>query len=187
MGFGDDDDLSFCLTISKGIKHDVMLGILGQQQILAKHRSFEDFDWSVYKPGLTGLLNVFEVGDFLVTVESNGFLGVARRTITKVARLGGLSHYVAIQHSSAPGFYQYVEVQDGTIVANFDPASDPSPECVADFFRAKDGGQTPTVRAAMVDAVEYRLSAPDQPFKVQDKWLTDETVTYSIDYRTDRA
>lgn len=179
MRFVDDDDLSFCLTISAGIKTDVMLDILGRQEALPEPQTFDDFVWDTHQPGRNGLLNVFEEDGFLITVENNGFLGVARRTINKVARLGGINHYVAIYHSSGNGGYQYVEVQDGTIVANFDPVTDEAPPAVADFFHPGDD-QTAT-RYGMIKAVEYRLET-----SVLQEWLETPTTTYLIDYRTDR-
>lgn len=179
MRFVDDENLSFCLTISTGIKRDDLLYILGRVEMLPEPKAFDDFVWETHQPGKKGLLNVFEDGDFLVTVENNGFLGVARRTVTKTADIPGISHYAAIYHSSGNAGYQYVETQDGTVVANFDPVLDEAPDAVADFFLGGEGNLA--TRYAMIDAVEYRMET-----SVLDEWLTQPTDTYVIDYRTDR-
>jgi len=178
--FVEDDDLSFCLTISRDIKPDTMLDILGRVEPLPQPQTFDDFVWDTHQPGRNGLLNVFEPEDGLfVTLENNGYLGVALRTINAVRDLLGVNHYAAIYHSSGNGGYQYVEVQDGTIVANFDPMGDDAPEPLSDFFSR--GEDQPAVRYALTKAIEYRMETP-----VMEEWLTDPTITYLIDYRTDR-
>jgi len=176
MRFVDDDELSFCLTISAGIKRDDLLGILGRVEQLPASQTFDDFVWETHQPGKKGLLNVFEVDDLLITLENNGFLGVARRTINKAADIPGISHYAAIYHSSGNAGHQYVEVQDGTIVANFDPLLDEAPEAVVDFFP-----ENSNTRRGMIQAIEYRMET-----KVCPEWLADRADTYIIDYRTDR-
>ena len=179
MRFVDDDELSFCLTISSGIKLDDLLDILGRVETLPKPQTFDDFAWDTHQPGKKGLLNVFEQGEFLVTLENNGFLGVARRTINKVADLSGEVHYVGFYHSAGNSGHQYVEVQDGLIIANFDPLLDEAPEAVSDFFLPETvQGAT---RYAMVKAAEYRMETT-----VKQEWLEEPTTTYMIDYRTDR-
>lgn len=177
--FVDDDDLSFCLTISTGIKKDELLAILGRVEALSVPQTFDDFAWDTHQPGKKGLLNVFEEDEFLVTLENNGFLGVARRTINKVAAMNGLSHYVAFYHSAGNAGYQYVEVQDGLVIANFDPVLDEAPEAVVDFFLG--GENQKATRYNMVRAAEYRMETEVKP-----EWLEQATATYVIDYRTDR-
>src|SRR5689334_15656150 len=151
MRFVDDDELSFCLTISTGIKRGELLNILGVVEELEVPQTFDDFAWDTHQPGKRGLLNVFEDGDHLITVENNGFLGVARRTIKKVEGLSGEVHYVSFCHSAGNAGHQYVEVQDGMTIANFDPLLDEAPEAVSDFFT-----DTKEPRRAMVHAAEYR-------------------------------
>lgn len=176
MRFVDDDELSFCLTISTGIKRDMLLAILGRVESLPVPQTFDDFAWDTHQPGKKGLLNVFEDGDFLVTIENNGFLGVARRTINKVCDLGRGTHYVAFYHSSGNGGFQYVEVENGEILANFDPLLDEAPDVVVDFFAGTD-----QPRRAMVLATEHRTAT-----RIKPEWLELATDTYLIDYRADR-
>jgi len=177
--FVDDDELSFCLTISTGIKKGELLSILGVVEELEAPQTFDDFAWDTHQPGKKGLLNVFDEGEFLVTLENNGFLGVARRTINKIALISGEVHYVGFYHSAGNAGHQYVEVQDGLVIANFDPLLDEAPEAVTDFFLPETvQGAT---RYAMVKACEYRMETT-----VKQEWLEDPTTTYVIDYRTDR-
>lgn len=176
-------DKDLCLTVSTGIKPEAMLDILGRQEALPEPQVFGDPSWRVHHlPGRSGLLNVFEEGEFLVTLEANGFLGVTRRTINKIRDMGGLSHYAAICHFSAGGgTYQYVEVQDGIIIANFDPQTEEAPESVADFFTIGDHpDNNRKTMEDMIKAVEYRME-----ISVREKWLDTPTATYLIDYRTD--
>lgn len=180
MRFVDDSEMSFCLTISSGIKRDHMLAILGMVDVLPVPQTFDDFVWETHQPGRKGLLNVFEDGELLVTLENNGYLGVTRRTIKQVEQLTGAFHYVSIYHSSGNNGYQYVEVQDGLILANFDPSQDDAPEVVADFFLG--GEKSEAIRYAMVKAVEYRMETT-----IKEEWLTDRTTTYLIDYNTRAA
>lgn len=181
MRFVDDDDLSFCLTISKGIKPDTILDILGRVEPLPLKQTFDDFVWDKHQPGRNGLLNVFEPADGLfVTLENNGYKGVTRGVIKRVAEIGGINHYAAIYHSSGNAGYQYVEVEDGTITANFDPMTDEAPAPVADFFLRGDNQKA--TRYGMIRALEYRMEMTVEP-----EWLEIPALTYLIDYRTDRS
>jgi hypothetical protein len=174
MRFMEDHELSFCLTISSGIKRDDLLTILGVTEALSVPLGFEDSNELFRQVGKRGMLSVFEYGDFLVTVENSGYLGVTLRTLKKIAELGS-GHYVACYDSGDTG-RQFVEVEDGEIVANFEPMFDSAPDALAVFFSA------PTqAREAMIRALEFRMDTT-----VQDSWLTDKTDTYVIDYRTDR-
>lgn len=179
MRLTEDQDLSFCLTVSTGIDKDVLLAILGRSEDLPEPQTFDDFPEEAYVPGKKGLLNVFEDNGFLITLENTGYLGATRRTINKVAEVTVRTpgHYVAI-YSSFKNFSecQYVEVQDGMVQANFDPNLDEIPELVAQFF----SGQP--VLSSMVNALEYRLETTVKP-----EWLESPTTTYVIDYRTDRV
>ena len=184
MRFVDDDELSFCLTLSTGIKKDELLAILGRVEVLPEPQTFDDFAWDTHQPGKRGLLNVFEQDEFLVTLENNGFMGVAKRTISSIANIYGAVHYVAFYRSSGNAGHQYVEVQDGLIIANFDPLLDEAPEAVSDFFTGAGtdtGDFPPKPRRAMVQAAEYRLETTIKP-----EWLELPTETYVIDYRTNR-
>ena len=184
MRFTDDDDLSFCLTISTGIKRGELLAILGVVEALPLPQTFNDFAYETHQPGRKGLLNVFEDGAFLITVENNGYLGVTRRTVNKVRDIGGLSHYVSLYYSGDNG-HQYVEIESGDVLANFDPAvideipsfllgsSGPGIEFAGDFARQP--------RRSMIRSIEYRMMTTVQP-----AWLEQPTDTYMIDYRTDR-
>lgn len=175
MRFVNDRDLSFCLTISTGVKREDLLNILGKVEELPK-QNFEDFSRESYLPGKNGLLNVFEDDKFLITLENSGYLGVTRRTINKIASIHGASHYTAIYYSSDGNEHQYVEVQDGKIIANFDPLLDPAPATVSGFF-AVDGN----TRECMVTALAYQMNTT-----VWADWLRLPTDTFLIDYRTDR-
>lgn len=181
MRFVDDSELSFCLTISSGIQRDHLLAILGMIEVLPVPQIFDDFVWETHQPGKRGLLNVFQDDeeDLVITLENNGYLGVTRRTINQVSNLLGAFHYAAIYYSSGNNGFQYVEVQDGMVLANFDPSQDEAPEIVADFFL---GGEGPSAtRYAMVKALEYRLETI-----VKAEWLDNRTTTYLIDYDTSR-
>lgn len=186
MRFVDDGELSFCLTISKDIKLDTMLDILGRQEALPELHTFDDFSWDTHQPGRNGLLNVFEHDGFVITVENNGFLGVTRRTIKSIAVLDDISHYAAIYHSAGgSNGYMYCEVQDGTIVANFDPLTDEPPEALIGSspgpgISAADWPRQP--RRSMIKAIEYRMETTVLP-----EWLETPTTTYLIDYRTPRG
>jgi hypothetical protein len=176
MRFVDDDELWFCLTISTGIKRDDLLDILGMVETLSLPHPFDDFVWNPNQSGKRGLLNVFEDGDFLITVENSGLLGVARRSINKVAGRHPAAHYVGIYHDPGSSAHQYVEVDCGVILANFDALLDEAPENVADFFP-----EIRNTRRGMIQAVERRMGITVQP-----EWLEKPTGTYVIDYRTER-
>jgi hypothetical protein len=94
-----------------------------------------------------------------------------------VEQLTGAFHYVSIYQSSGNNGHQYVEVQDGLVLANFDPLLDVAPEVVTDFFLS--GEKSVATRYAMVKAVEYRMET-----EVREEWLADPTTTYLIDYNT---
>lgn len=173
MRFTDDDELSLCLTLSTGISRNDLLNLMGRVETLAIPQGFDDFAWETCEPGKIGLLNLFEDGERLVSLENNGFKGVYRRTINDVAGLPGAYHYVAVYHSSGNGHFQYVEIQDGMILANFDPLTDEAPEVVADFFTK--GGNS---MAEMLKAAEYRMECTILP-----EWLEKPAETFVIDYR----
>ncbi len=174
MRFVDDSELSFCLTMSIGIDRDSLLAILGMVEVLPVPQTFDDFVWEAHQPGEKGLLNVFQCDeeDLIATLENNGHLGVLLRTAHLVSHLPGVFHYVAIYYSDVSKRCQYVEIQDGTVVANFDPTQDKAPEAVIDFF-----GPGSDHRSAMIKALEYRMEVEVKP-----EWLTDRTTTYLIDY-----
>lgn len=176
MRFINDDDLSYCLTVSTGIKRETLLDILGQRGALEKPQTFDDFPKETHQPGKLGLLNVFEESDFLITLENSGYLAATRRTINRIVRLGVPVHYVAImQHSGTIG-RQYVEVQNGEVVANFDPVTEEAPEGFALLFP-----EDANARRSIIEAVKWRMQLP-----VNERWLTEPTQTYIIDYRTPR-
>lgn len=175
MRFVDDDNISFCLTISTGIRKGLMLRILGDELELPHPQRFDDFVWETHQPGKKGLLNLFNEDPFLVTIENNGYLGVTRRTINQVVNIIGVYHYAAIYHSIGNG-YQYVEIQDGMVLADFDPSLDEAPEAVSDFFP-----EGCNVRKGLIDAIEYRMDT-----KIKPEWLETPTETHVIDYNTNR-
>ena len=176
MRFVDDDKLSFCLTVSIGIKRDELLRILGVTEELPEPQAFDNFVYDNYPPGKKGLLNVFEEYPFIATVENSGFLGVARRTLNSIAHIPGPTHYVAIYHSGDNAGHHYAEVKNGLVLANFDPLLDEAEDEMVEFFP-----EIGRVRRGMIDAVEQRSGV-----KIHPEWLTDKTTTYVIDYRTDR-
>lgn len=177
MRFVEDQELSFCMTVSSGIDRDVMLDILGKVDKLPIPQIFDDFAWDINKTaGKTGLLNVFEEGDLLITLENRGYLGARHKTLLKVAAAmaGKIGHYVCILRSFGDdGYYYYAEIQDGMVLASFDPENDEIPEVVEEFFPV--GGD---VRAGMIKALEYRMEVTVKP-----EWMEQSTDTYIIEYR----
>lgn len=175
MRFVDDDDLSFCLTISRRIEHDTLLRVLGHMEALPQPQSFDDFALPPHQKGKTGLLNVFEVDGHLVTLENNGFLGVAYRTQRRLTELAGRGRYLSFYYSSGNRDCQYVEVANGLILADFSPLLDEPPSVLSPLFAEGDGP-----REKMVLAAELRMGVQINP-----DWLTEKTQTYVIDYRAD--
>lgn len=176
MKYLDDYNPSFCLTISTGIKREDLLSILGRVEELPVPQTFDSFAQENYQPGRTGLLNVFEDGEFLVTLENSGFLGVSRQTVNRVAAITGVNHYAALCSSSGKIGFQYVEIQDGMVLVNYAPGLDEIPEILTEFFY--DHG---SIRRGLIEAIEYRMET-----KVESGWFEKPTETYAIDYRIDR-
>jgi hypothetical protein len=172
MRFVDDKGLTLCLTISEGIKRDELLDILGRDEQLPEPHKFDDFPWDSNQAGRMGLLNVFEQDGFLITLENGGFLGVTYRVKRAIAELEGEVHYIALRFSEDN--YQYVEVQDGCVLADFDPAREDMPEIVSHLF---DENNDP--RHWMIQAAEWRL----EEFYIKAEWLELPTDTYVIRYR----
>ena len=177
MSHIEDDGVSFCLTVSRDIDLPTMLMVLGKVEELPEPQMFDDFPEESYIPGEKGLLNVFEEGDFLATLENTGFLGVARRTLLQLVDITKLypGHYVCIYKNVEDNVLRYVEVQDGEILADFDPRWNSIPVIVEDFF-PRVGGSANLL--AMVSALEYRL----EPCVVRQEWFEHPTTTYLIDY-----
>jgi hypothetical protein len=171
MRFVDDKGLSLCLTISEGIKRDTLLEILGRVEELPQPHAFDDFPYDSSQVGRKGLLQVFEDDGFLITVENGGLLGVAFRTARAVADLRGEVHYVALRISEDD--YQYVEVQDGEVLANFNPAHDEMPVIVDHLFADRND-----TRNWMIQATEWRMKT-----SIMEEWLEHPTDTYVIEYR----
>lgn len=170
MRFVDDQDLTFCLTISTGIKRTDLLAILSAVRLLPDPQRFDDFDWKAHKPGQTGLLNVFEVDNHLVTLECNGYLGVTYRVVKMIRSLPGDVHYVATNSGD-----QYVEIKNGEVLANFGIGEDETPEHLARLF---SGGVND--RPGVVAAMEHSMG-----IKVDPEWLVWPTDTYFVDYTVD--
>lgn len=179
MRYVEDGDLSLCMTVSTGVGRDEILKILGAKDQLPEPKSFDDFPKGKYKPGKTGLLNVIGRDNFLVTLENSGFLGVTHGTMHRVATLTvrTLGHFTAVLFAPSGLGYQYVEVEDGLVVANFDPMSDNAPDAVEQFFTNLDE----KIPMRMISALAYRMEVP-----ISDGWLSEKTDTYEIDYRVDR-
>jgi len=179
MRFVDDKELSFCMTISSGIEREALLGILGWVDLLPQPQTFDDTAWDTRKTaGKTGILNVFEDGDYTITLEKGGYSGVRHSTIVKVAELmgGKVGHYICLmQTAGEDGYRYYVEVQDGMVLSSFDPETDLIPSVVDGFF--KDGDPM----ANMIKAAEYRLETTVKP-----EWLEQPTDTYVIEYKFTR-
>ncbi|HEY6019070.1 MAG TPA: hypothetical protein VIY48_03995 [Candidatus Paceibacterota bacterium] len=176
MRFIDDKDLSFCLTMSEGIELGELLSILGSSsRILPSQQSFNDSSLSNYEPGSFGLINVFEEDGMLITLENNGFAGVGTIAIAQaIEATKSIGHYVAIYRSSVDNReFWYAEVQDGLLLANFNPLLSDAPEAVDRFFSGPG-----EIAKQMVDAIEYRMEAD-----LKDEWLSRETDTYVVDYR----
>lgn len=175
MRFIEDKDLSFCLTISRHIPRSDLLRILGRAEPLPEPQAFDDFDRGAYQKGKTGLLNVFEVGDTLITVENSGFLGVAFRTVRRLAQQDKSTRYVSFRYSHGDGDCHYVEIENGTVVANFSPVLDEIPDMFSTLFT--EGGNP---RQEMVLSAERCMSV-----KVNSDWLSKKTDTYLINYRAE--
>jgi len=171
----DDEDLSFCLTVSDGVELGELLHVMGADEVLPVRQTFDDFAWETHQIGSTGLINVFEDDGLLVTLENNGFMGVQRKTLLHMAEVTkSIGHYIALYKSAGNGgHYRYVEVQDGMILANFDPMEGEVPEIVEEFF-----GTDESMVRKMVKALEYRMEMQSSP-----EWFTDPADTYVIDYR----
>lgn len=177
MRFVDDNGLSFCMTISSGIDREALLNILGKVDLLPQPQTFDSTAWDTRKTaGKTGVLNVFEDGGSLITLEKGGYSGVRHSTVLKVAEMmaGKVGHYICLFRSAGEdGYHYYVEVQDGMVLSGFDPESDPIPMVVEEFFSA--GGNT---MANMIRALEYRMDTVVDP-----EWLERATDTYVIEYK----
>lgn len=180
MRFLRDDELSFCLTVSKEIERDTMLSLLGVVFPLPQPQSFDDFAEETHRVGQRGLINVFEEDDFLITLENSGFMGINSSTTIHTTTVTGEDggHYAAILYAPLVGAgYRYVEIQDGLVLADFNPLLDEAPESVDKFFP-----QPSAAAEDLIAALEYRMEV-----KVRDEWLNQPTETYIIDYRTIRV
>jgi hypothetical protein len=179
MRFVEDKELSFCMTISSGIEREALLDILGWVDLLPQLQTFDDTAWDTKKTaGRTGILNVFEEGDFLITLEKDGYSGVRHSTVLKVAEMmaGKVGHYICLfRVAGQDGYQYYVEVQDGMVLSGFDPETDPIPTVVEEFFQDGDP------MANMIKAAEYRLETVVKP-----EWLEQPTDTYVIEYKFTR-
>ena len=175
MRFLEDADLSFCLTVSQGIDKDYLLDTLGRVEDLPLPQAFDDFAHERHARGRKGVLNVFQEGDLLITVENNGFSG-ARRKIAKsvaAAMTGKPGHYACVHRSvGEDGYLYYAEVQDGLLLASFDPFIDDVPEVVEEFFL--NGERT---LVSLLNILEFRMEMAVNP-----DWLELPTETCVIDY-----
>lgn len=185
MRFLEDKDLSFCLTASRGIDKGYLLHTLGVIDTLVLPQSFDDFVYERHSRGRNGILNVFQEGDLLITLENSGYSGARRRIVRDIAaemtaartRPGGapdkLGHYACLHRSTGDdGYLYYAEVQDGTLLGCFDPAFDEIPEIAREFI--VDGGDT---LENMIKLFEYRMETTIKP-----EWLDLQTETHVVDY-----
>lgn len=177
MRFVEDQAMSFCMTVSSGIDKEALLKTIGMVNKLPLPQTFDDVAWDTQRTaGRTGLINVFEDGEFLITLEKGGFAGARHSTILKIAQgmASQVGHFVCILRSTGEDKYNYyAEVQDGMVLASFDPKSDPAPEVVEEFFP-----EGMDARSGMIKALEYRMETTVNP-----EWLTLPTDTYVIEYR----
>jgi len=186
MRYTEQKDLSFCLTVSTGIELHDLLNILGRKDVLSEPQTFDDFIERRNRTRQSSLINVFEEGDFLITVENSGFMGVSTAVMLRMSVITTeLGHYASVYRNSLDGGgYRYVEVQDGMILANFNPLLDEAPPAIDQFFSGPLPGPTgpAEMTKAMIEALEYRME-----IQVQPKWLEQPTDTYIIDYKTLRV